>query len=259
MKTTISTLLILTSATALNADMLELRNGQVLQGTYAGGTIATVRFESNNDIKSYPVSEVAAISFDQKDGANPLPSATTGVARPMAVEASAGTTAASISVPAGTPLLVSLQQELDSGKSKKGQEFSATLAANLMSGNTVVAPAGSIVKGRIDEVKSAGRLRKEASIAFSLTEIIINGKTYPINTTEQSQSDKERGGMLKGAAGGAARGSIFGAITDNDVGDSAAGGAAAGAAGGLLRKGNQVVYQKGTVLSFNLTQPLSVN
>lgn len=258
MKIKITSLLILASASVLSADMLELRSGQVLQGTFAGGTIATVRFESNGEIKSYPVADVSAISFERNDGANPLPS-TVAAARPMTTQQSTSVSASAANVPAGTPLLVSLQQELDSGKSKKGQQFSATLASNLMAGNSVVAPAGSIVKGRIDEVKSAGRLRKEASLAFSLTEIIIDGRTYPISTSEQSQSDKERGGLVKGAAGGAARGAIFGAITDNDVGDSAAGGAAAGAAGGLLRKGNQVIYQQGTVLSFSLTQPLSVN
>lgn len=228
--------------------MLQLNDGQVLQGKFAGGTIATVRFEVDGSIKEYPVTQIAAITFDSNAGqspSNPSP-------------ATSAPSTADATIPAGTPLLVSLSQELDSGKTNEGQSFSATLVSPLTVGNKVVAPAGSKVNGMVTEVHGARRLLgRNASLSMTLTGLMIDGREYSIETTAQSDDLKGKG-LIKDAAGGAAKGAIFGAIANDDAGDGALGGMAASAAGGILRKPDQVIYKSGTVLAFDLTQAVSL-
>lgn len=46
--------LLITVVTA-SADMLQLKDGTIHSGTYAGGKISTVRFEIGDEIKTFPV------------------------------------------------------------------------------------------------------------------------------------------------------------------------------------------------------------
>lgn len=94
-------------------------------------------------------------------------------------------------------------------------------------------------------------------MSFSLNTLVVGNQQYNISTTAQSEDVKGKG-MLKDAAGGAAKGAIFGAIANDDAGDGALGGMAASAAGGILRKPDQVIYKAGTILSFDLSSPLTI-
>ncbi|MDP0495139.1 MAG: hypothetical protein Q7Q73_02925 [Verrucomicrobiota bacterium JB024] len=247
--------LLITVATA-SADMLQLKDGTIHNGTYAGGKISTVRFEIGDEIKTFPVDQVAAITFggDSGSAASSAPAAS---AAPAAAQTSYAASGGSIA--AGTPLVVSLGQELDSASAQVGQTFSGTLVSPLTVGNQVVAPAGSKVQGRVTEVKQARRLLgHNASLSFSLTTLVVNGKEYSISTNAQSENVRGQG-MLGEAAKGAARGATWGAIADdNDVGNDALAGMASSAVGGVLRKPEQVVYKQGAILSFDLTSPVTL-
>ena len=50
-------------ATAGFGDTLTLRNGQVITGTYMGGTARTVKMEVGDAIKTYDVSDIATLQF----------------------------------------------------------------------------------------------------------------------------------------------------------------------------------------------------
>ena len=50
-------------ATAGFGDTLTLRNGQVVNGTYMGGTERTVKMEVGDAIKTYDVSDIATLQF----------------------------------------------------------------------------------------------------------------------------------------------------------------------------------------------------
>ena len=45
------------------ADSLTLRNGQVVKGTYMGGTARTVKMQVGDTIKSYDVTGIASLEF----------------------------------------------------------------------------------------------------------------------------------------------------------------------------------------------------
>jgi hypothetical protein len=50
-------------ATAGFGDTLTLRNGQVVTGTYMGGTARTVKMEVGDAIKTYDVSDISTLQF----------------------------------------------------------------------------------------------------------------------------------------------------------------------------------------------------
>jgi hypothetical protein len=50
-------------AAACLADTLTLRNGQVVQGTYMGGTARTVKMQVDDAVKTYDVTDVATLQF----------------------------------------------------------------------------------------------------------------------------------------------------------------------------------------------------
>jgi hypothetical protein len=73
-------------ATAGFGDTLTLRNGQVVTGTYMGGTARTVKMEVGDAIKTYNVSDIATLQFTAgattssagKEPKTPAPSKTPG-------------------------------------------------------------------------------------------------------------------------------------------------------------------------------------
>jgi hypothetical protein len=73
-------------ATAGFGDTLTLRNGQVITGTYMGGTARTVKMEVGDAIKTYDVSDIATLQFPAgtttssagKEQKTPAPSKTPG-------------------------------------------------------------------------------------------------------------------------------------------------------------------------------------
>jgi hypothetical protein len=68
-------ILMLACATACLADTLTLRNGQVVQGTYMGGTARTVKMQVDDTVKTYDVTDIATLQFTP-------PAPTASAARP---------------------------------------------------------------------------------------------------------------------------------------------------------------------------------
>jgi hypothetical protein len=56
-------ILAIACATACLPDTLTLRNGQVVQGTYMGGTARTVKMQVDDTVKTYDVTDIATLQF----------------------------------------------------------------------------------------------------------------------------------------------------------------------------------------------------
>ncbi|WP_309386105.1 glycine zipper family protein [Cerasicoccus frondis] len=246
--------LLLTGLTAslpmLNADTLELRNGSTLQGAYEGGTPDVVRFYFNGSSQEYNRGDIASLTFSKEAPGRPIEAAS---ASTVAESAAAPATSAVAEIPAGATLVASLQTSINSGSVKAGSSFPAILVSDLRIGNEVVLPAGTTLQGQVVSAQSAGRFRKGADLTLTIDAINYQGQLIAVRTSPQQETQQGHGGrdILGGAAKGAALGAIVGAI-DGDAGDAAAAGAAAGSASGLLRKGDNVEYQSGSVLAFTL-------
>jgi hypothetical protein len=245
-------------AAAAAADTLELKDGRVLQGTFMGGTQNTVRFMVDNEVKVFQRADVLAITF----GSTTAAAAKTPAKSPSKSATAKSTTATrSVTVPAGTRLLVRMIDSVDSETNKVGDRFRASLEEDLVVEDVVVAPVGSDVHGRLAEVKEAGRLTGRSELKLELTEIVINGQPWSIVSGDYEVSGKGRGGdTAKKAAIGAAVGAAVGAIAGGGKGAAigAGVGAGAGTAIQVFTKGEKVQVPSETMLEFALEQPLTV-
>jgi hypothetical protein len=251
---------------AATADTLELKSGKVLQGKYLGGTQHVLRFEVNGEIQTFSTNDVVALTFTGRSGgsgpmAAPAPAAAPAQAyapTPAAAPAPAG---GDVTIPAGQSMLIRMIDGVDSTKNHVGDIFHASLETDLTIGNTVVARKGTDVYGRLAESQKSGTFTGSSELQLELTRIVIDGKDYPVVSSDYTLKGKGQGASTAKKVGGvAAAGAIIGAIAGG--GKGAAIGAAAGGATGagvqVLTRGKDVKVPSETVLEFRLQQPVTV-
>jgi hypothetical protein len=236
------------------ADVLELKDGKVLTGKYLGGTAGTLRFETGGATQVIETSQALALTFSSDAASGPAPAtppATTPAA--PATPAPAATAPSAVTVNAGTTLLVRLVDPVTS-KDPQGKRFTTTLESDLVVNGMMVAKAGAKVYGRVQSAQQAGRYVGQSSLDLRLSELAVGPNLVPVVTSGYTQKgDKSIGKAAKGAAAGAAIGAIA------DGGEGAGKGAAIGAVASGAKKGQGVTLNPGTLLEFQLQQPLTVN
>jgi hypothetical protein len=275
---------------AAAADTLELRDGRVLHGRYLGGTQAVLRFEIRGEVQTFNVSEAVALTFTGTGSASsmgapapapqPRPSAPAPrpseqapvtsqdapppAARPTSLAPQAEDPAAQygeVTIPAGQSLLVRMIDGVDSSRNHVGDVFHASLETDLYANNMLVARKGTDIYGRLAEAQQAGHLAGSAELQLELIRIVIEGRDYPLVSSDYSLKGKGRGAdTAKKVGGGAVVGAIIGAIAGGGQGAAigAGVGSAAGAGVQVLTKGQQVKVPSETLLEFRLQQPAVV-
>ena len=166
-----------------------------------------------------------------------------------------------ITVPAGTRILIRLVDSIDSAKQQTGYRFTATLETNLQAEDTVVAPRGTTLYGRLAEASSAGRMSGSSELTLELTDIVIKGTAYPLLTSTYEVKGKGEGGnTAKKVVGGAGLGALIGGLAGGGkgAGIGALAGAGAGTAVAASKKGQQLQIPSETLLEFRLQQPVSL-
>ncbi len=241
---------------AAAADTLELKDGRVLKGKYLGGTQAVLRFEINGEVQTFNTTDAVALTFTGAAGRS-APAAAAMPANSMANSASGG----DVTIPAGQSLLVRMIDGVDSAKNHVGDVFHASLETDLTVGNTIVARKGTDVYGRLANAEKSGTFTGKSELQLELTRMVIDGKDYPVVSSDYTLQGKGQGASTAKKVGGiAAAGAIIGAIAGG--GKGAAIGAAAGGATGagvqVLTKGAQVKVPSETLLEFRLQQPATV-
>jgi len=278
-------------ASAAAADTLELKDGRVLHGRYLGGTQAVLRFEIRGEVQTFNVSDAVALTFTGggsstsvpapapappapglSDSAprpsEPAPATSQDVpppaARPTSLAPHAQDPAAQygeVTIPAGQSLLVRMIDGVDSSKNHVGDVFHASLETDLYANNALVARKGTDVYGRLANAQEAGHLSGSAELQLELIRIVIDGRDYPLVSSDYSLKGKGRGSdTAKKVGGGAVVGAIIGAIAGGGKGAAigAGAGSAAGAGVQVFTRGQQVKVPSETLLEFRLQQPAVV-
>jgi hypothetical protein len=257
------------------ADTLELKDGRVLQGRYLGGTQVVLRFEINGEVQTFKTLDLVALTFTAPPQAPPPAPASVdpqaqnppSSAPPMPANNMAATQQSvppagyGVTIPAGQSMLVRMIDGVDSSKNNVGDVFHASLETDLNVNGALVARKGADIYGRLAEAKDAGHFSGSAELQLELVRIVIDGKDYPVVSSDYELKGKGRGGdTAKKVGGGAVAGAIIGAIAGGGRG-AAIGtgvGAAAGAGVQVFTKGKQVKVPSETLLEFRLQQPVSV-
>ena len=166
-----------------------------------------------------------------------------------------------IVIPSGTALSIRTTSAIGTNDSKSNQEFEASLAKPVLSGNKVVIPKGAPVKGVILKSESAGRIKGEGALILQLTSLTLQGKPYRIVTDHAMQQSKSRGKRSATMiGGGGAAGALIGGLAGGGKGAAigALAGAGAGTAGATMTGKRDMVIPAETILDFKLTSPLTL-
>ena len=237
------------------ADVLELKNGKMLNGKYLGGTQQSIRFQIGDKVEVISKDDALALTFSGSASAGS--ESITSYSRPS-YDSSASyspsvTKIKSVTIPAGTSIMVTLVDSIDTRTDQAGQKFRARLAADLYVGDTLVANEGSLVYGILQRSKQAGRIAGTSSVDIGLSEMEINEKLYPIFTTNHIERGKD---ATKGTLHAVGAGAL---IDKNDRGRGALKGAAIGTGVALITPGKPVQLPPNTLLEFRLAQPVRIN
>lgn len=177
-------------------------------------------------------------------------------------------------VPANTTIRVRMNDNLSSKSAVVGDRFTTTVVDPVYARGVEVAPASSIVTGRVTSVKRAARKSKAGAIGVEFISIRTpQGRTYVINGSltdlEGTVNADNEGGVTGRSAkkrnvgfigGGAVGGALIGAIAGGGSGAAigAGVGAGLGVAGSYLSKGKEAEVKPGTEFGVILNRSVSM-
>lgn len=179
-------------------------------------------------------------------------------------------------LPAGTAIRVTLNSEIDTTNTQANTPFRAELAENIQNEGRVVIPQGSIVEGRVTQVRGGKRIRGTALIHLQMdniilpdgTRIALHAQVIDTDQFNNTRIDSEGNILRKDHIGG-----TIAAMTLSAGGGAAAGGILGGPAGALigagvgaglstavwLKQDRQAHLPEGTQVVLSLTEPMDLS
>jgi hypothetical protein len=181
-----------------------------------------------------------------------------------------------ITIPAGTPLTVKLENTLTSFSSRAGDPFQGRITTPVVVGGKTAIPAGATVQGRVTKVSDPRRLYGRPTIAIFPEAIILpNGERLVLNanlvdTSAGKGTDVNDEGQFKGQGhdnkdlweigGGTGAGMLIGGLAGGGKGMLIGGAIGAGATvGHWLSKRNSATLTSGTELMMELSRPMTLS
>lgn len=161
-------------------------------------------------------------------------------------------------IPVGQELDVRLQTALSSATATAEQRFEATTAVDLMQGDRVLVPAGSTVRGVVQNAQAAGRIERTGRLTLAFDQITIQGRDYPMRALAtqvyESKGIREEAGTVGTGAGvGAIVGGILGGLRGALIGAIVGGGGVIAAT-----EGKDIELPAGTIIRVRLDTPVQV-
>lgn len=162
-------------------------------------------------------------------------------------------------IPVGQEIDVRLQSTITSNTAQVEDRFEATTLVDMLEGEHVLVPAGSVMRGVVQAVNKAGRVDRKGSLTLSFDEITTKGRTYPIRATVTQAIESEG---VKGEVGKIGAGAGVGAIIGGILGGfkGALAGILIGGGGTIAAtEGKDVTLDSGTVLRVRFDSPVALD
>jgi len=167
---------------------------------------------------------------------------------------------AAVRIPAGTPLVIRINQHISVKHSHVGDRFTGEIEEPVFGRDrTVLIPRGTPVEGVVDAAHRRGHFKGSSILELRLVSLSLNGIRYPLDTQDLTRTKKGKG--KRSAAfigGGAGAGMLIGGIATGGVGllvGGLAGGGGGALAGGLT--GNRdIEIPAESIVRFRLADPL---
>jgi hypothetical protein len=160
-------------------------------------------------------------------------------------------------VPAGTPLVVRLEQTVSAKNSSVGDSFSGVLAQSVVVDGVTVIRSGAPVTGVVTASKGQGRFKGSGDLAIAIKRV----GDYAVSTTAYEAVAKGKGKRTAGfIGGGGGGGALIGGLAGGGKGALIGGllGAGAGTAGAALTGNKDITVPAESVVTFKLAEPITV-
>jgi hypothetical protein len=160
-------------------------------------------------------------------------------------------------VPAGTPLVVRLEQTVSAKNNNVGDTFTGVLAQSVRVQGVTVIKAGAPATGTVVASKGQGRFKGDGALGIAIRRV----GSYSVSTSSYEKSISGKGKRSTGfIAGGGGGGALIGGLAGGGKGALIGGllGAGAGTAGAAFTGNKDVSVPAESVVTFNLTAPITV-
>jgi len=186
--------------------------------------------------------------------------------------------AASLVIPAGTKVPLTLKQAISTKTAKEGDAVYAMTAFPVVIEDRILIPSGTYVQGKISHIQRGGHVKGRAELLIHFTSLIYpSGYTLMLPgavenvpgaehaTTQGSEGtvrqDSDTGKKVETAAKTAGAGATIGGLTDGwkGAGIGAGIGAGVGAAIGMLSRGADVRLEPGTSVEMVIQRDVALD
>lgn len=185
---------------------------------------------------------------------------------------------ASLAIPAGSKVPLSLKQAISTKTAKEGDPVYAETTFPYVINDKIAIPVGTYIQGKITRVERGGRVKGRAQLLIHFTSMIYpSGYTVLLGGSVENtpgaekttmkdpegtiQQDSDAGKKAKDVAGAATTGAVIGAISDGGkgAGIGAGIGGVAGMAVAMLTRGSDVRLQPGTSIEMEIQREVTVD
>src|SRR5262245_23796732 len=223
---------------------LTRKDGALVEGKLTDRDPANVEVSAGKATKSVPREEVADLRI--KDERTPEPPKQAKFRE--------------VTVPDDAQISVRLETPVDTRTTAAETPLRGELNAPVVVDGVTAIPAGAEVRGIVQSVAPAGKVKGRASIALVFDKLVADDKTYRLNArferTAASTTTEDAKKIGLPAAGGAIVGAIIGGKKGAAIGAAAGGGA--GTAVVVSTPGREVELPAGTVLSLAIGRAVDV-
>jgi len=165
-----------------------------------------------------------------------------------------------LTVPAGTLVTVTFEQDLSSASSEAGDRFSARVVKPVMVNGREAIAAGSTVSGRVVGVQRPGAFGDLAQLNLEFTSLRVgSGVESPVSASfhGEGEAQSNRDAVIIGgaAAGGAVLGEVLGDDSESRVLGALIGGAI-GTGIAARDRGEEVTIPEGVAIDIRLDEPV---
>ena len=169
---------------------------------------------------------------------------------------------ADVSIPAGTPLTIRINQHISVKTARAGDRFDGEMEEPVAGDNNqVVIPRGAPVMGVVAEAHRRGHFKGASILELRLTSLTLNGTRYRLDTSDLTRTKKGKGRRTAAfIGGGSGLGMLVGGVATGGVGLLVGGlaGAGAGTAIGGLTGNRDIEIPAESIVRFRLADNLVV-
>ncbi|MGO9336074.1 MAG: hypothetical protein ACLPY1_01065 [Terracidiphilus sp.] len=167
-----------------------------------------------------------------------------------------------VTIPAGTPLTIRIDQRISAKGSRAGDKFTGELVDPVLaSDNSVIVPKGAPVGGVVAAAHRRGHFKGSSLLELRLTSLTPNGMQYPLLSKDMAERKKGKGKRSSAfIGGGAGLGMLVGGVATGGVGLVVGGlvGGGAGTAAAGLTGNRDLNIPAESIVHFTLAEDLVV-